>query len=85
MNHIKRRKNGGDLILEPLKNGLNDLRDGEEYVYLGKHNRVLEWRSPQASILRIGRVIWDYNVKFRGWVICEHHYDRPRWIGKEKT
>lgn len=77
MNHIKRKKNGGYIIIEPLRNGYEDLRDGDQYVYLGKHNRVLAWESPQTSILRMGRVIWDYNVKFRGWVIREHRDDMP--------
>ena len=76
MNHIKRRKNSGDLIIEPLENGFDDIKHGEEYVYLGEHNRVLEWRSPRASVLKIGRVIWDYNVKSRAWVICKFDKDR---------
>ena len=41
MKHINRRKNGGTMVIEPLENAYEDLKDGDEYVYLGKHNRIL--------------------------------------------
>lgn len=66
---IKRKKNGGDIILKPLANGFTDLKDGDEYVYVGKHNRVLLWNTEKAVDTNIAKVLWDYNVKDRGKVM----------------
>ena len=66
---IKRRKNGGDIILKPLENGFEDLKDGDEYVYLGKHNKVLLWRTEKAVDTNIAKVLWVYNVKDRDKII----------------
>ena len=66
---IKRKKNNGTLLIEPLKNGFDDLKDGDEYVYLGKYHKVLLWASIESDDDRIGKVIWDYNMKDRARVI----------------
>jgi hypothetical protein len=63
MRNISRRKNGGTILIEPLENSYEDLNDGDQYVYLGKHNRVLNKGSERTDDNRIGRVIWVYNVK----------------------
>ena len=72
---IKRKKNNGTLLIELLKNGFDDLKDGDEYVYLGKHNRVLLWASIESDDERIGKIIWDYNVKDRARVINKFNED----------
>lgn len=69
MNAIIRKKNGGTLLIEPLARGYDDLVDGDEYVHLGKHHRVLIWGSIESDDERIGKVIWDYNVKDRERVV----------------
>lgn len=69
INNIRRKKNGGDIIIEPLINGFDDLNDGDEYVYVGKHNKVLLWGSEKAKETDIAKVIWDYNVKNRYFVV----------------
>jgi hypothetical protein len=71
MNPIRRKKNGGTLLIEPLARGYNDLKEGDEYVHLGKHHRVLLWASIESDDERIGRVVWDYNVKDRARVISK--------------
>lgn len=63
MKHINRRKNGGSMLIEPLENAYEDLNDGDEYVYLGKHNRVLNKGSERTDDNRVGRVVWMHNVK----------------------
>lgn len=63
MRNISRRKNGGTILIEPLENSYEDLNDGDQYVYLGKHNRVLNRGSERTDDNRIGRVMWVYNVK----------------------
>ena len=63
MKHINRRKNGGSMLIEPLENAYEDLKDGDEYVYLGKHNRVLNRGSKRTDDNKIGKVVWMYNVK----------------------
>ncbi len=75
MNHITRKKNGGTLLIEPLPRGYDDLKDGDEYVHLGKHHRVLLWASIESDDERIGKVIWDYNVKDRARVINKFEED----------
>lgn len=69
MNNIRRKKNGGDIIIEPLINGFEDLNDGDEYVHIGKHNKVLLWGSEIAKDTNIAKIIWDYNVKDRDKVV----------------
>lgn len=66
---IKRKKNGGDIIFKPLANGFVDLKHGDEYVYLGIHNKVLLWNTERAVNTHIAKVLWDYNVKDRDKVI----------------
>ena len=68
MNHIVRKKNGGYLIVEALKD-YKDINDGDEYVFLGKYNKVLQATSRRTSLERMGRVIWDYGVSKRDMVI----------------
>ena len=75
MNPIRRKKNGGTLLIEPLPRGYDDLNDGDEYVHLGKHHRVLLWCSIESDDERIGKVIWDYNVKERARVISKFQED----------
>lgn len=72
---IKRKKNNGTLLIEPLKNGFDDLKDGDEYVYLGKYHKVLLWASIESDDDRIGKVIWDYNMKDRARVINKFNED----------
>jgi len=69
MNHIRRKKNGGVLLIEPLEKGYNELKTGDEYVHLGERNKVLLWGSATADDDRIGKVIWDYGVKERERVV----------------
>ena len=68
MNQIIRTKNGGYLIIEVLKD-YKDINDGDEYVFLGKHNKVLQATSRRTSLERMGRVIWDYGIRKRDMVI----------------
>lgn len=68
MNHIKRKKNDGYLIIEVL-NSYEDLNDGDQYVFLGKDNKVLHATSRRTSLERMGRVIWDYGIRKRDVVI----------------
>jgi len=75
MNPIRRKKNGGTLLIEPLARGYDDLKEGDEYVHLGKHHRVLLWASIESDDERIGRVVWDYNVKDRARVISKFQED----------
>lgn len=63
MKHINRRKNGGSMLIELLENAYEDLNDGDQYVYLGKHNRVLNKGSERTDESRIGRLMWAHNVK----------------------
>lgn len=70
MKHIRIKKNGGVLLIEPLENGLSELKDGDEYVYLGKCNEVLCWESVTVDDERIGKVIWDYGVGAREMFVC---------------
>lgn len=60
MNQIKRRKNGGHLIIEVLKD-FNDINDGDMLIRLGKNNRVLKCFEGIGRY-NVGRVIWEYNV-----------------------
>jgi hypothetical protein len=69
MKNIRRKKNGGDIIIEPLINGFKDLNDGDEYVYIGKHNKVLLLGSEKAKETNIAKVLWGYNIKNRDQVI----------------
>lgn len=69
MNHIRRKKNGGVLLIEPLENGYTGLKTGDEYVHLGNHNKVLLWGSERADNDKIGKVIWDYGVNERERVV----------------
>jgi hypothetical protein len=74
MNHIKIRKNGGVILIEPLEKGYEELKTGDEYVYLGYNNDVLPWRSMVADFShffdnKIGKVIWDYGVDERERVV----------------
>ena len=68
MNHIARKKNGGYLIVEVLKD-YRGINDGDEYVFLGKDNKVLQATSKRTSLERMGRVIWDYGIRKRDLVI----------------
>ena len=68
MNHIVRKKNGGYLIVEVLKD-YKDINDGDEYVFLGKGTKVLQATSKRTSLERMGRVIWGYGIKNRDLVI----------------
>lgn len=68
MNQIIRTKNEGYLIIEVL-NSYEDLNDGDQYVFLGKHNKVLHATSRRTSLERMGRVIWDYGISKRDMVI----------------
>jgi hypothetical protein len=76
MNRIIRKKNGGILLIEPLPRGYDDLKDGDGYVHLGKHHRVLLWASPKTDDTRLAKVIWDYNVKNRESVINKFYDDQ---------
>lgn len=71
MKSIRRKKNGGDIIIEPLINGFKDLNDGDEYVYVGKHNKVLLLASEKTEDTNIAKVIWGYNIKNRNEVISK--------------
>ena len=68
MNQIIRTKNEGYLIIEVL-NSYEDLNDGDQYVFLGKNNRVLQATSRRTSLERMGKVIWDYGIRKRDMVI----------------
>ena len=46
-----------------------DLNDGDQYVFLGKDNKVLHATSRRTSLERMGKVIWDYGVRKRDMVI----------------
>lgn len=68
MNQIIRTKNDGYLIIEVLKS-YEELNDGDQYVFLGKGNKVLHATSRRTSLERMGKVIWDYGVRKRDMVI----------------
>jgi hypothetical protein len=58
---IKRRKNGGYLIIEVLSS-FKDVNDGDMLVRLGKDNRVLKcYRG--IGVYRVGKVLWEHNIK----------------------
>lgn len=69
MKTIRRKKNGGVVLIQLLENGFDDLVDGDEYICLGKHNRILNLVSDKANNNDIGKIIWDYKVKDRKKVI----------------
>jgi hypothetical protein len=82
MNHIRRKKNGGVLLIEPLEKGYNGLNTGDEYVHLGERNKVLLWGSARADDEKIGKVIWDYGVKERESVV--NRFDESEHNGHMK-
>lgn len=60
MKKIKRKKNGGYLIIEVL-DGYDCVNDGDTLVKLGKGNKILNHDSKVADY-GIGRIIWEHNV-----------------------
>lgn len=69
MKPILRKKNRGIMLIEPLEKGFFGLQDGDEYVHLGIHNHVLLWNSKEANDNKIGKVLWEYNVRRREEII----------------
>lgn len=60
MKKIKRKKNGGHLIIEVL-DGYDSVNHGDILVKLGKGNKILNHDSKVVDY-GIGRIIWEHNV-----------------------
>lgn len=64
-NNIK--KNGGFITVKPTT--YDELNVGDEYVYLGKNNTILNLDSDYINYHNIAKVITDINVKDRDNVV----------------
>lgn len=53
----------GVFILERPENGIHDLKEGDEFVYMKGEKRILTWYSSLAEDENIMKVVWKYGVK----------------------